>query len=81
LGPAYGQIAEGYAESLPVPDVPVAIFAGDAAGLAGDGLLTVDETRLGGLGEHHVVPAVHTFVMNEPFVIQRAVSFLAGAPN
>lgn len=81
LGPAYGQIAEGYAESLPVPDVPVAIFAGDAAGLAGDGLLTVDETRLGGLGEHHVVPAVHTFVMNEPFVIRRAVSFLAGAPN
>lgn len=81
LGPSYRQIAEGYAESLPVPDVPVAIFAGDVAGVFGDGLLTVDETRLGGTAEHHVVPAVHTFVMNNPFVIRRAVSFLGGAPN
>ena len=28
LGPSYGQIAGGFATTLPVPDVPVAIFAG-----------------------------------------------------
>jgi hypothetical protein len=82
LGPAYGQIAEGYAESLPVPDVPVAVFAGDLPGVPGDGLVTVEETRLGsGFSEHHVVPAVHTFIMNHPSVIREAVSFLGGAPN
>jgi hypothetical protein len=81
LGPSYGQIAEGYAATLPVPDVPVAIFAGDAAGGRGDGLVTVDETRLEGTHEHHVVPAIHTFVMNHPAVIRGAISFLGGAPN
>jgi len=81
LGPSYGQIAEGFAATLPVPEVPVAIFAGDAAGVPGDGLVTVDETRLEGASEHHVVPAIHTFVMNHPSVIRGAVSFLAGAPD
>lgn len=81
LGPAYAQIAEGYAESLPVPEVPTAIFAGDVQGVPGDGLVTVEETILGGVGEHHVVPAIHTFVMNHPTVIRRAVSFLGDAPD
>ncbi|MDH3655557.1 MAG: alpha/beta fold hydrolase [Myxococcales bacterium] len=81
LGPSYGQIAEGFAATLPVPEVPVAIFAGDAAGVPGDGLVTVDETRLEGASEHHVVPAIHTFVMNHPSVIRGAVSFLAGTPD
>jgi hypothetical protein len=81
LGPSYGQIAEGFAETLPVPDVPFAIFAGDAAGVPGDGLVTVEETRLQGASEHHVIPAVHTFLMNHPEVIRGAVSFLSGAPD
>lgn len=81
LGPSYRQIAEGFAKTLPVPDVPVAIFAGDAAGVPGDGLVTVEETLLEGAAEHHVVPAVHTFVMNHPDVIRGAVSFLSGAPD
>lgn len=81
LGPSYGQIAEGFATTLPVPDVPVAVFAGDAAGVPGDGLLTVDETRLEDASEHHVVPAIHTFVMNHPAVIRGTVSFLGGAPD
>ncbi|MBT8469155.1 MAG: alpha/beta hydrolase [Deltaproteobacteria bacterium] len=81
LGPSYGQIAEGFAVTLPVPEVPVAIFAGDAAGVPGDGLVTVDETRLEGASEHHVVPAIHTFVMNHPSVVRGAVSFLGGAPD
>jgi len=81
LGPSYGQIAEGFAATLPVPEVPVAVFAGDAAGVPGDGLLTVDETLLEGPCEHHVVPAIHTFVMNHPAVIRGAVSFLSRAPE
>ena len=81
MGPSYGQIAEGYAESLPVPDVPFAIFAGDAPGVPGDGLLTVDETRLEGAAEHHVVPAIHTFIMNHPAVIRGTVAFLSAAPD
>jgi hypothetical protein len=81
LGPSYGQIARGFATTLPVPDVPVAIFAGDVAGVPGDGLVTVDETRLDAASEHHVVPAIHTFLMNHPAVIRGATSFLAGAPD
>jgi hypothetical protein len=81
LGPSYGQIADGFATTLPIPDVPLSVFAGDAAGVPGDGLVTVDETRLAGSSEHHVVPAIHTFVMNHPAVIRGAVSFLSGAPE
>lgn len=81
MGPSYGQIAEGYAERLPVPDVPFAIFAGDAPGVPGDGLLTVDETRLQGAAEHHVVPVIHTFIMNHPTVIRGTTAFLSAAPD
>jgi hypothetical protein len=81
LGPSYGQIAQGFATTLPVPDVPVAIFAGAVAGVPGDGLVTVDETRLEGASEHHVVPAIHTFLMNHPAVIQGATSFLGRTPD
>jgi len=81
LGPSYGQISEGFATTLPVPDVPFAVFAGEIVGMPGDGLVTVDETRLDGMSEHHVVPAIHTFVMNHPAVIRGAVSFLSRAPD
>ncbi|MGB5695533.1 MAG: hypothetical protein WBM46_07780 [Polyangiales bacterium] len=81
LGPSYVQIAHGVARALPVPDVPVAIFAGEVPRVGGDGLVSVEETRLTGMAEHHVVPAIHTFVMNHPAVIRRAVSFLSGAPD
>jgi hypothetical protein len=81
LGPSFVQIAEGVAETLPVPDVPFAIFAGNAAGGRGDGLLTVDETRLDGAAEHHVVRAIHTFIMNHPLVIRGTTAFLSAAPD
>lgn len=81
MGPSYAQIAEGYADTLPVPDVPFAIFAGDAPGVPGDGLLTVEETRLDGAAEHHVVPAIHTFIMNHPAVIRGTTAFLSAAPD
>jgi pimeloyl-ACP methyl ester carboxylesterase len=81
LGPSYVQIAEGFAETLPVPDVPFAIFAGDVPGVPGDGLLTVDETRLEGAAEHHLVPVIHTFIMNHPAVIEGTTAFLSAAPD
>jgi hypothetical protein len=81
LGPSFAQIAAGCAAGLPVPDVPFAVFAGDALGPSGDGLLKVAETRLEGMAEHVIVPAVHTFIMNQPEVIRGVVSFLRAAPN
>lgn len=81
LGPSFAQISDGFAETLPVPDVPFAIYAGDAPRLRGDGLLMVDETRLQGAAEHHVVPAIHTFIMNHPNVIRGTLEFLGAAPD
>jgi hypothetical protein len=81
LGPPYGQIAGGFATTLPLPDVPVAIFAGEVAGLGGDGLVTVDETRLEGASEHHIVPVIHTLLMDHPAVIRGTTSFLGRAPD
>ena len=81
MGPSYVQIAEGYAETLPTPDVPFMIYAGDAPGVPGDGLLRVEETRLDGAVEHNVVPALHTFIMNHPSVILGTAEFLAAAPD
>ena len=81
MGPSFAQIAEGFAETLPVPDVPFAIYAGDAPGVPGDGLLLVSETRLDGAAEHHVVPVIHTFIMNHPAVIRGTKAFLAPAPD
>lgn len=81
LGPSYAQIAEGFAERLPTPDVSFAIYAGDAPGVPGDGLLTVDETRLEGAAAHEVVPALHTFIMNHPAVLSGTARFLTAAPE
>ncbi len=62
--------------SLPVPDVPTIIVAGDAAkgltvlpfeGAAADGIVSVDETRLADT-PHTVVSAWHTVIMNHPEV-------------
>lgn len=81
LGPSYGQLSDGLASSFPVPHVPVAVFAGKVRGARGDGLVAVEETRLAEMVEHHVVGAIHTFVMNHPAVIRGAVSFLSATPD
>lgn len=63
----------GFMASLPVPDVPIRIYAG-TAGPTGryspfgdepnDAILTVDDTRIGA-GETLVeVPAIHSLIMN-----------------
>jgi len=81
LGPSFAQIAGGRLTDLPVPDVPVAVFAGDAFGALGDGLVKVDETQLSSATEHHTIPAIHTFIMNHPEVIRGTTAFLRAAPD
>ena len=81
MGPSFVQLVEGIATNLPVPDVPISIFAGRVGNTQTDGLVTIEETKLEGMAEHHVVPSIHTFVMNHPAVIARAVSFLGSTPD
>ena len=63
---------------LPAPPKNAVIFAGCSGprlhllpyGVqANDGILAVDETRLPGF-ETHVVPSIHTLIMNHPSVMQ-----------
>lgn len=81
MGPSFSQLVEGIAKTLPVPDAPISIFAGQIGNTRGDGLVTIEETKLQGMAEHRVVPSIHTFVMDHPAAIERAVSFLGAAPD
>jgi predicted alpha/beta hydrolase family esterase len=71
-------------ESLPVPEVPTLIVAGDAGGRGrflpfrggpGDGVVGVEETRLGE-HPHLVVDAIHTFIMNHRDATRTICRFL-----
>ncbi|MDH3625883.1 MAG: alpha/beta hydrolase [Myxococcales bacterium] len=81
MGPSFRQLVEGIATSLPVPNEPTSIFAGQIGNTQTDGLVAIEETKLEGMAEHHVVPSIHTFVMNHPAVIARAVSLLGATPD
>lgn len=74
----------GFMDSLPLPDVPVRIYAG-TAGPRGritplgdepnDGILTVEDTRIGA-GETVIeVPAIHTLIMNSELVARDIAEF------
>jgi pimeloyl-ACP methyl ester carboxylesterase len=81
MGPSFVELVEGITESLAVPDVPISIFAGRVGNTDTDGLVKIEETKLETMSEHHVVPSVHTFVMNHPAAIAGSVSFLRAPPN
>lgn len=78
-------VDEGFFDTLPVPEVPTLILAGDAGprgsflppfrGEPNDGILTVEETRLPGVA-HLVLPAIHTFIMNRRDTTRAILSFL-----
>jgi pimeloyl-ACP methyl ester carboxylesterase len=70
-------------EQLSRPDVPTLIIAGDKGPRLSwlpfdgehDGLVGLDEARLDGV-PLHVVPAMHTFIMNHPQVTRVIHTFL-----
>jgi hypothetical protein len=85
-GPAGQQVVVEEASSLPEPDVPFGIIAGGKGDGRGwnqliegddDGVVAVSETRLEGAADFLVVRAMHTFLMDDPEVIDRVVRFLA----
>lgn len=83
LGPSFTDLVSGVPRDLPTPNVPFIIFAGDAGRLrnplipgANDGLVGVGETELGGAEALHVVPSIHTFIMNHPDVVRGTDAFL-----
>lgn len=76
---------EAFYASLQTPDVPTLVFAGDVGSRGrflpfgageSDGVVSVEETRLVGSHLHRVVPAVHTFIMNDREVTRMICRFL-----
>lgn len=68
----------GFYSRLPVPAVPFAVIAGDR-GLGrepNDGIVTVEETRLAGMVEFHIVHHTHTFLMNARDTFELCRAFL-----
>ena len=71
--------------ALSKPEVPTLVLAGSSAprwlphrGRPSDGVVAIAETKLDG-AEHEVLPASHTFIMNDPRVARRVVEFLGAA--
>ncbi len=85
LGQSGQQLAGDLA--IPEPTIPTLIIAGSQRGGRGlnplldgddDGVVSVAETRLATEHEHLIVESVHSFVMNEPVAVRRALAFLEG---
>ncbi len=87
-GPAGQELVskeDGTIASLPTPDFPFGVIAGGKGDEAGynkilkgdnDGTVTVDSTRLDGASDFMVVPRLHSFLMNDPVVIEAVNCFL-----
>jgi pimeloyl-ACP methyl ester carboxylesterase len=88
LGAAGQQLIEdpaGFIASLPVPDFEFAIIAGARGRSEGwnpfvsgddDGTVSVASARLSGAADFMTVPALHTFMISNPAVIEAAARFL-----
>ena len=88
MGPAGQQLIshpEGLIAALPIPQLEFAVIAGARGTADGwnplipgddDGTVTVASTRLAGAADFIAVPALHTFMLANPAVVQASVRFL-----